>query len=318
MNIPLKNLTTRVLVAIVGIPLVLLLTMAGGFYFFALVCLISTAGLFEFYRLAGRTGASPQTGTGLAFGLAVNAAFFHNRLQYALVRLLAEFGIGTPLPTMAQLLMILFLVFVPLMLLVEVFRGKPSPGRNLGVTLLGVLYVSLFLGCLVGLRELFIPGDFPVYRHFEIGGMDVPAAVARTIYDWGGYTVVAVFAAIWLCDSAAYFVGVALGRHKLLERISPNKTWEGALAGFAAAVIAFIAARALVLPYLSLWSAVACGIVIGIFGQLGDMVESMFKRESDVKDSSGLIPGHGGVLDRFDSLIFVSPLLYVYLDFVVF
>jgi phosphatidate cytidylyltransferase len=142
--------------------------------------------------------------------------------------------------------------------------------------------------------------------------------VEQTIYRWGGLTIIAIFASIWICDSAAYFAGRAIGRHKLFERVSPKKTWEGAIAGFVGAVLAFVAAKALVLPYLSFSSAIICGAIIGSFGQLGDLVESLMKRDAGVKDSSALIPGHGGIFDRFDSLLFVSPLLYFYLDFIVF
>ena len=313
-----SNLGTRVAVAVIGIPLILWLTMTGGFPFFLFVAAISTIGLYEFFRMAGERGASPQTGIGITFGLAVNATFFHNRLEYLLLESVKGIGIGLPLPTMPQLLMILFLLFVPLMLLVELFRNRPTPVRNIATTLFGVCYLSIFLGSLIGLRELFIPADFPVYRHFEVHGLALPPDVIETVYQWGGYTILSLFAALWSCDSAAYFVGTRFGRHKLLERVSPNKTWEGAVAGFAAAVIAFVVARALVLPYMSFPTAVVCGILVGVFGQLGDMVESLIKRDSGVKDSSHLIPGHGGILDRFDSLIFVSPLIYFYLDFIVF
>jgi phosphatidate cytidylyltransferase len=130
--------------------------------------------------------------------------------------------------------------------------------------------------------------------------------------------VLAVFIAVWMCDSAAYFCGRAWGKHKLFPRVSPNKSWEGAAAGFLAAVGAFMAARSLALPYMTPGTAVVCGIIVGVFGQAGDLAESLLKRDAGVKDSSALIPGHGGVLDRFDSLLFVSPLVFVYLDFIVF
>ena len=189
---------------------------------------------------------------------------------------------------------------------------------NIGATVFGVAYVSLFFGSLVGLRELFVPSDFPVYLHFHVPGPSVPDDVAATIDRWGGFTVLSVFASIWLCDSAAYFVGRAIGKHKLFERVSPNKTWEGAIAGLVFAIGGFVLAHHLLLPYLSLRDALVCGGIVGVFGQLGDLGESLLKRDAGVKDSSNLIPGHGGVLDRFDSLLFVSPLIYCYLDFVVF
>jgi phosphatidate cytidylyltransferase len=127
-----------------------------------------------------------------------------------------------------------------------------------------------------------------------------------------------VFASIWVCDSAAYFAGRAFGRHRLFERVSPKKSWEGAVAGFVGAVAAFVVGKVIALPYLGLAEAVFCGVIVGVFGQVGDLAESLLKRDAGVKDSSSLIPGHGGILDRFDSLMFVSPLLFFYLDFIVF
>jgi phosphatidate cytidylyltransferase len=103
----------------------------------------------------------------------------------------------------------------------------------------------------------------------------------------------------------------------LFARVSPKKTWEGAVWGLAASILTMIAAQHFFLVYLEIYQAVLIGLIIGVFGQMGDLVESLFKRDAGVKDSSALIPGHGGVLDRFDSLIFVAPILYLYIDFVV-
>ena len=100
--------------------------------------------------------------------------------------------------------------------------------------------------------------------------------------------------------------------------MSPNKSWEGAIAGFIFAVAAAIAAKYIVLEYLTLGAAAIIGSIVGVFGQLGDLIESLFKRDAGTKDSSRLIPGHGGALDRFDSLLLVAPLVYLYLDFIFF
>jgi len=134
---------------------------------------------------------------------------------------------------------------------------------------------------------------------------------------WGGFTVVAIFATIWICDTAAYFGGKTFGKHKLFVKVSPNKTWEGAVFGFIFSVLTMLAAKILVIDYLSYQHAIVIGALVGIFGQIGDLIESRFKRDSGVKDSSSIIPGHGGVYDRFDSLIYVSPIVYLYIDFIV-
>lgn len=313
-----SNLTTRILVAIVAIPIILLLTMTGGSYFFGFIAVVSALALYEYYKLLKRKGAEPQVILGIAMGLCVNAVFIFAKLQYAVVGLLADAGISVPSPTMSQAFLIILLIFVPLMMLVELFRNKPSASVNVAATLFGVGYVSLFFGALIGLRELFIPADFPMYLHFDVHGIAIPEVIVSEVYEWGGYTIIALFASIWMCDSAAYFAGTWFGKHKIFERVSPKKTWEGAIAGFVFAVLTFVIAKETVLPYMSLTNAIVCGAIVGIFGQLGDMVESLLKRDAGVKDSSTLIPGHGGVLDRFDSLLFVSPLLFVYLDFIVF
>lgn len=313
-----SNLTVRVLVAVVGIPLILLVTIAGGYLFFAFVSLVSTLALIEYYRLSRAKGAVPLTVPGVLLGLLVNAVFIFERLKHALVERLDAAGLSVATPTMTQALLILLLFFIPLMMCIELFRNRGSALLNLATTLFGVGYVSLFLGSLIGIREIFVPGDFPVYAHFAVAGVAVPEEITATVDRWGAYTVLAIFVSIWTCDSAAYFVGIGFGKRRLFERVSPKKTWEGAIAGFVTALVAFALVRALALPYMTVAQALVCGAIVGFFGQMGDLAESLLKRDAGVKDSSGIIPGHGGVLDRFDSLLFVSPLLYLYLDFMVF
>ena len=133
----------------------------------------------------------------------------------------------------------------------------------------------------------------------------------------GAGLVTLLIAAIVLSDTGAYFVGRAIGRHKLAPRISPNKTWEGAIGGVIATVIGMVAAwyidgstEARVLPGWSLWEYIATGGLLAIAGQIGDLVESMMKRDAGVKDSGNLLPGHGGILDRCDGFLFAGPVLY--------
>ena len=313
-----SNLAIRILVALVGIPLILLLIFAGGFYFYGFVVVVSIAGLLEFFRLAREKGYAPITWIGVAFGVALTTVFLTERLRDTFSAALDRLGTSFPAPTLSQSLLIVVLLFIPAILLVELFRGKPNALANAGVTVLGPAYVSLFSGSLLGIRELFGVEHFPVFRVFGVSAAAPPPDVLGTLDSWGAATVVTIFAAIWVCDSAAYFAGRAFGKHKLFERVSPKKTVEGAVAGFIGAIAAFVIARAFFLSYLSPGEAVICGLIVGVLGQAGDLVESLFKRDAGVKDSSHLIPGHGGVLDRFDSLVFVSPILYLYLDFIVF
>lgn len=125
-----------------------------------------------------------------------------------------------------------------------------------------------------------------------------------------------LFLTVWACDTAAYFGGRAFGAHKLNPEVSPKKTWEGAIAGFLAAILVSVLARAVLASgSLSVMNAVVLGMLAGVCGQLSDLAESVIKRSAGVKDSSNLLPGHGGVLDRFDSYLLLAPVYYYALVF---
>ncbi len=190
----------------------------------------------------------------------------------------------------------LLILFVIIVSAVELFNNSGSALYNLGGLLLSTLYVGFFAGSLVGIRE-FYP---------RIGDL----------YLRGGYIIISMLASIWLCDSAAYYGGTKFGKHKLFPRVSPKKSWEGAIFGFVFAVITMILAKFLLLEFLNWTAVISFGIIIGVVGQVGDLVESLFKRDAGVKDSSALLPGHGGIFDRFDSLLFTAPLILLYLKFI--
>jgi len=153
------------------------------------------------------------------------------------------------------------------------------------VALLGALYVAWFLGHLILIRNL----------------------------EQGIALIFFLFFVTWAGDTGAYYVGKSLGRRPLAPRISPNKTVEGAIGGWAASVLAAGLAQWWFLPVLSMTDCVLLGAVLGLVGQLGDLTESMFKRGSGIKDSGHFLPGHGGILDKLDSLIFTTPVFYYYL-----
>jgi phosphatidate cytidylyltransferase len=183
-------------------------------------------------------------------------------------------------------------VFLFVSLLVELFHGKPGAIANLSASVAGFFYVSLF-SFFIPIRELPLNEGWP--------------------YAAGGWILLMTVLTIWVCDTAAYFVGSSFGRHKLFPRVSPKKTWEGALAGFISAPLIawFIQSRSL--PMLKTLDSVWIGLLIGVFAQIGDLTESVFKRDAGVKDSSDLLPGHGGMLDRFDAPIMVAPVVYAYM-----
>ncbi len=311
---PFQTLPVRIAVAAVAIPAILWLTWQGGYWFFGFVALLSFLSLYEFYGLLELKGVRPLKSIGLAGGVLLNAAFFYDRLQADLFLLLDARGVRIAFFSSHQFVLVLFVLLMVVILLVELFRSQGSPLANAGGTVLGLFMIPLFFGTLIGLREVFRYG-FPVHRFVT---ETLPAGPSPATVDaWGAGTVMAVFVTIWMCDTAAYFTGLSVGRHKLFERVSPKKTWEGAMAGFLAAVVVMLLAQHFLLDYLSLFHAAMLGVIIGLFGQLGDLVESRFKRDAGVKDSSALIPGHGGVYDRFDSVVFVAPLVYLYVDFIV-
>jgi phosphatidate cytidylyltransferase len=311
----LKNLTARILVALIAVPIIIWLTMLGGYFFFLLVTVISSFALYEFYGLAKAKGAAPLKTLGLAVGVIINVIFIYERFQIDIYKFLIDnFGAHIPLFSQYQLLIVVLLKFLLLTMFIELFRTKGSPTINIATTILGVLIISLCFGTLILLREIF-PYGFPIHKFYPVGMANDQQLTQINL--WGGFTVVAIFATIWICDTAAYFGGKTFGKHKLFVRVSPNKTWEGAVFGFFFSILTMLAAKILVLDYLSYQHAIVIGMLVGIFGQIGDLIESRFKRDAGIKDSSSIIPGHGGVYDRFDSLIYVSPIVYLYIDFIV-
>ena len=132
----------------------------------------------------------------------------------------------------------------------------------------------------------------------------------REIPDWGTKLVITLFFVTWMGDSGAYFIGTKWGKHKSFSRLSPYKSFEGFIGGVFTATIAMIISRGW-LPF-SLISALFMGIMMGVMGEMGDLFSSMIKREVGIKDFGNILPGHGGILDRFDSLLFTTPLFYYF------
>lgn len=172
----------------------------------------------------------------------------------------------------------------------RLLRNAPvdTAAGDVGAVVFAGLYGSM-LGYLVPLREL-------------------GAANSWT----GGAWVILACSLTWVGDTFAYFFGRAFGKHKLYPRISPAKSWEGFFGGMLGAVLSAFVVRALVLPELSAFDSVALGVVAGIGGPIGDLVESMLKRSCKVKDSGTILPGHGGMLDRVDALMFNAPIVFFY------
>ena len=147
-----------------------------------------------------------------------------------------------------------------------------------------------------------------------VGGL-MGFLIAVRMWNGGEDFLMMLLIIIWAGDSFAYFAGKSFGRHKLSPAVSPNKTWEGAIAGFVFGIVAAVLCKFTFIPGIQLVHAIGLGAVVGISGQIGDLCESIVKRAAKVKDSGGMIPGHGGMLDRVDSLLFGAPAMYYYLSF---
>jgi len=269
-----KELFTRILVSLFGIPLLVFCIWRGDIWFLTLFTLIGILGQFELYNLAKAKDISPNTVPGI--------------LLLVMLMLITAYGRLSYLPEIALLLLIIIM-------LSEMFRNKGSALLNTAMTIMGIVYPGGFLASLIYLRihttEFFGDGN------------------AAQIY------VLSLFISVWACDTFAYFAGITLGKHKLFERVSPKKSIEGAVAGLTGSIAVFLALWWTGLLQFSWIFLLLSGVIVGTVGQLGDLVESWLKRDARVKDASSILPGHGGILDRFDSLILISPAILVWILF---
>ncbi len=184
----------------------------------------------------------------------------------------------------------LLFLFVPVILAIELFSDRDRPFQNTALTIFGFAYVIL-----------------PFYCFYALGFLQVGFEPLIPL----GFLVM-----LWANDTGAYLTGRFLGRTKLFERVSPNKTWEGFVGGILVAVLAAVLLNHFTAEVLPLKHWLALGLIIGAIGTLGDLVESLLKRSLSLKDSGKLLPGHGGLLDRFDGLLLAAPAVYVYLHLV--
>lgn len=255
----------------------------GPYVFGIFFLVLGTLSLYEFYGLVRHAALKPNMIAGIINGVMVYAGFL--LLVYADNHVLASPGGDKVAHGLLFLLPIMFAaVFID-----ELFRHSAMPITNIAYTYLGIIFI-------------IVPFTFFHAMAYIGGSFNFHYPLAFLLLLWGN-------------DTGAYLVGMKFGKTKLFERHSPKKTWEGFLGGIlVSAIIAFIISRFFTdLPW-NQWVSVA--ILISCFGTLGDLTESMFKRSINVKDSGGLLPGHGGLLDRFDGLLLAAPVVYTYLYFI--
>ena len=271
---------SRIMVAIVGIPLLIYILYHGGFPLLLFVNVIVGMGAYEFYNMAEMGGKKPHKVAGIIGALLIPNVLFFNEL-------------GTLSIDVTGLLAF----FVIFLIGYRVLENKvENASVDIGETVLGALYISV------------------LFSH----------AILISFLPNGGKWLLTAQIMVWVCDSFAYFTGMAIGR-KIFNRgfssISPKKSIEGSIGGTVFTIISLY----LLEKYfnllnngeLGMTNIVIIGIFISIIAQIGDLGESMFKREFKVKDSGSILKGHGGILDRFDSMLFVAPTVYYLLKFIV-
>ncbi|MDE6577896.1 MAG: phosphatidate cytidylyltransferase [Muribaculaceae bacterium] len=185
--------------------------------------------------------------------------------------------------------MIIWIFVILCRMTLELYIKSPTPLANLAKSLMAQLYIALPLGIMAAMGEW-----------------------------WGTHLILAVFCMIWINDTGAFVVGSLLGKHRLFERVSPKKSWEGFFGGLAfnlATGALFSSLWAQFFGLEGLWQWLVMGVIVTVFATWGDLVESLIKRTLHIKDSGNLIPGHGGILDRIDSLLFVMPAVFIYVFF---
>lgn len=282
-----NTLLTRALTAAVFVA-VLMTAINYNFFTFSLIFfIVALWGLQEFYKIAEKSGAKPLKILGFLSGVfLLSGSFWHNS---GLV------NFNYPAFYIAGLLCFFLMFFQAL------FSQNENPVLDVAYSIAGVIYAII-----------------PYCALTYVSCIDKSIVHSEAMNFNSGYNnhiVLGLFLLIWANDTYAYLVGSLVGKHKLFERISPGKTWEGTVgAGILTFASAFLVAYWF--PEVNRIHWLVLSAIAVVIGTLGDLVESMLKRKAGIKDSGKIMPGHGGILDRFDSLMFIAPFAYLYLSLV--
>lgn len=272
-----NNSTKRILTALIAVPVIYIIFYLGGLLYLLFFLALTLVGQMEYRHILKERG--------IPFG-------FSGSIFSALIVISAYYGY-----------MSMNLAFITSVLLIMIFalrfHERFDALKKMGATIFGVIYIGLFLAHAVLLRNIS-----------EMSGIYDYAYESQNLNDSGFFFVVLAVACVFIHDTCALYAGQMFGKHKLAPNISPGKTIEGTIGGFVGCVITAIVVNFLFgHPLSSDWT-VGLAILITLAAAFGDLVESAIKRSAGLKDSGDLVPGHGGVLDRFDSLIFVFPVTY--------
>ncbi len=291
-----KNVLTR---SLSGVFLVVIVIGSVWFnsltnYFLFLFILIF--GLYEFYRFAKAVDYYPNEKLGIASGIIIYTVSYL---------------------TAANILPINFLgIIIPLLIFIsisEMYRQKKHPINNISITIMGLVYIVLPLS-LIHFLVLSTKSNIDIDSNDIINSIPSLKANFQTIY-YHSFIIIGYFIIQWVSDTGAFVFGISFGKHRLFERISPKKSWEGAIGGFITTIGAAFLTNYL-FPQLGLKNWIFISLIITLFGIFGDLIESLFKRSVNVKDSGKIMPGHGGILDRFDSTLIALPMVYFYLQII--
>lgn len=262
----------RIVTGLVFAAIVVVLIWLGGIPFVTAACIIAILAGIEFYRIVKNQGIQPFSWLGIVFSVLLIVNAYIQQYNFSFLPYPRDFTLPLLL-TLMTLIPLIWLLFRP---------NKDKAFINWGWTIAGILYTGWLLSYYIQIRQL------------ENGMGWIFLVVSCTA----------------LCDVGAYAVGSNLGKHAMASSVSPGKTWEGSIGGLLTSIlVAVIIAIAFKLP-LYYWQMVAAGLIIGVFAQIGDLVESLLKRNMRAKDSGSLLPGHGGMLDRIDSHLLVAPVAY--------
>lgn len=306
-----NNLTQRIITAAIGAVFMIGGILWNDYSLCAVLFLLSLAVHFEFIKTVQQFKGDKRNNFELILLLLLGCYFF-----YAFMTPLFSPGLhftdhGRLFQTFTIFNTPVVLIFITTSLvLFELLSQRPQPFQNIGLNMTGIFYCIMPFALLeqtnLNLMQISDPLKMSVgyYTNTPISDMDSPVE--------GKWFILGYFLIIWSNDSFAYFAGRLFGKHKLFERISPNKTWEGFFGGMLAGLLcAYI--LSCYIDFLSRIDWIIIAFIISIFGTLGDLAESKLKRSLQIKDSGNILPGHGGFLDRFDATLLAAPAVFVYI-----
>ncbi|HKP32198.1 MAG TPA: phosphatidate cytidylyltransferase [Chitinophagaceae bacterium] len=285
MALNVSTFKTRTLTAAVFVVVMLAGLLWNYWSFFILFSIIHFGCWIEYFRLVSKIDTG-YTNIGLIHRLAAMLCGWCFMLFFTSLRYPKEFGIDDSYFVVAAIA--LFMIFV-----CSVLFKKPMLGKNIAHSIMGLTYISLPLGLMISLRN-FGTGDF-----------------LGSFLDYGWIVPMVLIGSIWINDTMAYIVGSFIGKTPF-SKISPKKTWEGTIGGALLAILVVSIVMMLVFPNDDFWPWTIVAVLASVMGTLGDLFESKLKRLAGVKDSGHIMPGHGGFLDRFDSLLFAIPFVWLF------